>query len=67
MQLEREREIECNECLTDTSAQKIDRQSDIRQMVIKEKENGQWGGGGSAELFACPYPLNVQARPPQDQ
>ena len=26
----------------------------------------RWGGGG-AELFKCPYPLKVQARPPRDQ
>ena len=26
-----------------------------------------WVGGGGAELFACPYPLKVQAHPPQDQ
>ena len=25
------------------------------------------GGGGGGELFTCPYPLKVQARPPRDQ
>ena len=25
------------------------------------------GGGGGAQLFTCPYPLKVQARPPRDQ
>ena len=25
------------------------------------------GGGGGGELFPCPYPLNVQTRPPRDQ
>ena len=25
------------------------------------------GGGEGAELFTCPYPLKVQARPPRDQ
>ena len=25
------------------------------------------GGGGRAELFTCPYPLKVQARPLRDQ
>ena len=25
------------------------------------------GGGGGGELLTCPYPLKVQARPPQDQ
>ena len=24
-------------------------------------------GGGGGELFTCPYPLKVQARPPRDQ
>ena len=28
---------------------------------------GVGGGGGGAELFTCPYPLKVQACPPQDQ
>ena len=25
------------------------------------------GGGGGAELFPCPYPPKIQARPPRDQ
>ena len=25
------------------------------------------GRGGGAKLLTCPYPLNVQARPPRDQ
>ena len=24
------------------------------------------GGGGGSELFTCPYPVKVQARPPRD-
>ena len=28
---------------------------------------GGGGGGRGAELFKCPYPPKVQARPPRDQ
>ena len=28
---------------------------------------GEGGGRGEGQLFTCPYPLKVQARPPRDQ
>ena len=39
----------------------------VMEHLTSGRGGGGGGGGGGAELFTCPHPLKVPARPPRNQ